>query len=238
MSDRRTLRAAKRRITEAYKTAVGERKVEPLEDGALVKYGKDGFDYSLYKEIQTLGNKLKLEYQWVAEDHVEILSSYLNERLSDMTFGLCHGTRRGAEQGWFTKHLTGHPAVIGTEISDTATDFPATIQWDFHDTKDEWTGAADFVYSNSWDHAHDPYKAFGAWVSSLKPGGFMSLDHGPNYDPKRVNELDPFGMSLKGLETLLNHQFDGIGSCVEVIEGGMHKTIPIITLAFRKHATA
>ena len=47
MSDRRTLRAAKRRIAEAYKTAVGERKVEPLEDGALVKYGKDGFDYSL-----------------------------------------------------------------------------------------------------------------------------------------------------------------------------------------------
>ncbi len=66
----------------------------------------------------------------------------------------------------------------------------------------------------------------------------MFLDHGPNYDPKRVNELDPFGMSLKGLETLLNQQFDGIGSCVEVIEGGMHKTIPIITLAFRKHATA
>jgi len=48
MSDRRTLRAAKRRIAEAYKTAVGERKVEPLEDGALVQYGKDGFDYSLY----------------------------------------------------------------------------------------------------------------------------------------------------------------------------------------------
>jgi hypothetical protein len=47
---------------------------------------------------------------------------------------------------------------MGTEISDTAGQFPYTIQWDFHKTKAEWIDATDFIYSNCFDHSYDPQK--------------------------------------------------------------------------------
>ncbi|MBK6621188.1 MAG: hypothetical protein IPG32_10020 [Saprospirales bacterium] len=46
--------------------------------------------------------------------------------------------------------------VIGTEISDSASKFSHTIEWDFHEVKPEWIGRADFIYSNSFDHSYDP----------------------------------------------------------------------------------
>ena len=42
--------------------------------------------------------------------------------------------KNGNEQACFSKYLNCD--VIGTEISDTATDFPNTISLDFHDMKD------------------------------------------------------------------------------------------------------
>jgi hypothetical protein len=50
--------------------------------------------------------------------------------------------------------------VIGTDQPQTATQFAYPVQWEFHDDNPEWQGKADFVYSNSWEHAYDPGKAF------------------------------------------------------------------------------
>ncbi|MEJ0015745.1 MAG: hypothetical protein WDN25_04115 [Acetobacteraceae bacterium] len=51
--------------------------------------------------------------------------------------------------------------MLGTEISDTATQSSTTIQWDFHEVKPEWLNSVDFIYSVSWDHRYDPVKLFG-----------------------------------------------------------------------------
>ncbi|GGE63109.1 class I SAM-dependent methyltransferase [Actibacterium pelagium] len=186
-----------------------------------VVYEKDGrFDYDLYRRVQTVGNKAKLARQWVPEEHIQILSSYLQGKVwNESLSGVCHGTRSGKEQAWFRACLSSEN-VFGTEISDTAEDFEHTIQWDFHDTKDEWKGAFDFVYSNSWDHAFDPKKAFTSWVDTLKPGGVMLLDHGMNYDPSKVDGLDPLGMTQDRLVSYLEEICGTSGKVVDVLDGG------------------
>jgi hypothetical protein len=209
-------------------------RVEKLNgESALIAYETDGeFDYELYKEIQTLGNKFKLDRQWVGEDHIAILSQYINASDLKPKTGICHGTRQGFEQKWFRDHLAGDVDVIGTEISDTATQFEHTIQWDFHETKPEWEGNTGFIYSNSWDHSFDPKIAFTAWAKCLAPGGFMFLDHGIGYDPEKVSPLDPFGISREGLVEFLNAECGDYGQVKEVIDGGRHRRNLISTVIF------
>ena len=51
--------------------------------------------------------------------------------------------------------------VIGTEIaSDAENRFPNTIEWDFHNVKDEWLNNVDFIYSNSFDQQIVPLQEF------------------------------------------------------------------------------
>ncbi len=162
----------------------------------LHKYLKDdgSFDYKKYKKIQQEGNKNKIGNVWVIEENIEFLSDYIRNTIGQPKFGLCHGTRRGKEQEWFRKYLTCE--VIGTEISDTATEFPYTIQWDFHETKPEWIDSVDFIYSNSFDHSYDPEKCLNAWMSCVRKGGLCIIEHSNAHGPDGASELDPFGAEL------------------------------------------
>jgi hypothetical protein len=160
----------------------------------LFQYAKpDGtFDYERYLRVQTAGNKDKIGQVWALEENIAFLSGYIAQHLRRVKFGLCHGTRQGKEQAWFKKYLDCE--VVGTEISDTADQFPDTIQWDFHEVKPEWIGAADFVYSNSFDHSYDPEKCLKAWMSCLKTGGLCVLEQA-DVD-EFASELDPFGADI------------------------------------------
>lgn len=161
---------------------------------------KDGsFDYNAYKQIQTAGNKRKVEAVWVMEENIAYISQYIKESLGQPQFGICHGTRSGKEQAWF-RHYLGCD-VLGTEISDTAETFENTIQWDFHETKPEWLGKADFIYSNSFDHSYDPEKCLNAWMSCLKPGGICIIEHCSSNDHARA--LDPFGAHISHMPYLI-----------------------------------
>lgn len=173
------------------------------------------FDYDLYKRTQTEGNKNKIDKQWVDEKTIQYLSSYILSKLPTVTFGLCHGTRQGFEQAWFSKHLNG-AHVIGTEISDTAASFKNTVQHDFHDVRSEWVGKADFVYSNSWDHAYDPVKCFTAWVEQLKPTGLLILEHTPSHVDS--SPLDPFGADIDELVEIVNSLKPEKFSVVDVLK--------------------
>ena len=157
----------------------------------LFQYTKpDGsFDYERYKQVQTAGNKEKIGQVWAIEENIAFLADYIEKRLGPVKFGLCHGTRQGKEQAWFKKYLKCD--VLGTEISDTAERFPDTIQWDFHEVKPEWIDAADFVYSNSFDHSYDPEKCLKTWMSCVKKGGLCILEHSEGHE--QATELDPFG---------------------------------------------
>lgn len=213
-------------------TRAGEKKI--AEDGfVLYQYP----DYDTYREVQTAGNKAKLRAQFVKQSHVKILSDYLAQQLGAVSFGICQGTRRGAEQAWFRDELGEGAEVIGTEISDTASQFPHTVQWDFHDTNPEWSGRADFVYSNSWDHAFDPTKAFGAWIDALRPGGLMLLDYTKGQSPEAANPLDPFGVALPRLVSLLEENFGGLGQLLPGIDTRKtNKEYRAITVVFQKNA--
>jgi hypothetical protein len=161
---------------------------------------KDGtFDYDRYKRVQTEGNKRKLGQVWVQEENIAFLSEYLRRVVGTVKFGICHGTRRGKEQEWFRKYLGGE--VIGTEISETATQFPHTIQWDFHQTKPEWIDGVDFIYSNSFDHSYDPEKCLNAWMSCVRPRGLCILEHTSSCE--RATELDPFGAHIAQMPYLI-----------------------------------
>jgi SAM-dependent methyltransferase len=204
----------------AFKRAV--REAEALSGASSIV--EDGFvlyqypDYDTYKAVQTAGNKAKLRRQFVKESHVVQLAAYLDDVFPSIDFGLCHGTRSGAEQAWFSRHLKGAPKVIGTEISDTANQFANTVQWDFHQINPDWSKRCDFVYSNSWDHAFDPVKAFGAWIDALKPGGRLLLDYTKGQSTEASNALDPFGVSYERLCTLLDDNFSGVSRRLPVLD--------------------
>jgi hypothetical protein len=158
-------------------------------------FKEDGsFDYDRYRATQIEGNKHKIEGVWVLEENIAFLSKYIQDLLGTPRFGLCHGTRRGKEQEWFRKYLECE--VIGTEISDTATQFPHTIQWDFHETQPDWIDATDFIYSNSFDHSYDPERCLNAWMSCVRPGGVCILEHTASHTPAKTSQLDPFGADL------------------------------------------
>jgi len=160
-----------------------------------------GFDYAKYRAVQEQGNIRKLDLVWAVEENIRFLSDFLRTELRKPEFGICHGTRRGKEQEWFRKYLGIN--VIGTEISSTATQFPHTIQWDFHDVKPEWNKSVDFIYSNSLDHSYDPEKCLNAWMQCLKPKGVCILEHSVNSSPLFADELDPFGAFLEVMPYLV-----------------------------------
>lgn len=163
-------------------------------------YRIDGsLDYDKYREVQQAGNRRKIENIWVLEENIAFLASYLKRVVGQIQFGICHGTRRGKEQEWFRKYLGCN--VIGTEISDTATQFPNTIQWDFHETKPEWINSVDFIYSNSFDHSYDPEKCMNAWMSCIRPGGVCILEHTSGHE--LATELDPFGAHVSHMPYLV-----------------------------------
>jgi hypothetical protein len=163
---------------------------------------QDGkFDYESYRKIQETGNKKKINKVWVQEENIKFLADYVAKKIEKPRFGICHGTRRGMEQKWFSEALGCE--VIGTEISETATQFPNTIQWDFHNVKDEWKGSVDFIYSNSFDHSYDPEKCLNAWMSCIRPGGLCIIEHSSGHGLEGATELDPFGAELHMMPYLI-----------------------------------
>lgn len=174
------------------------------------------FDYELYRSEQEEGNKRKLDRCWVLPENIEFLSRFLRRRRDDIQFGLCHGTRRGLEQQWFREHLNCE--VIGTEISDTATQFANTIQWDFHDVKPEWRGKADFIYSNSFDHSYDPALCITRWMSCLRPGGVCIIEHSSAHEPDGASHYDPFGATLAIMPYLILEWSKGAFAVQEILD--------------------
>ncbi len=172
------------------------------------------FNYEHYKRVQTAGNKRKIERVWVLEENISFLSEYIKSNIAQPKFGICHGTRRGKEQEWFRANLACD--VIGTEISDTAEQFPHTIQWDFHQTKPEWINSVDFIYSNSFDHSHDPEACLNAWMSCIREKGVCILEH--TSDHERATELDPFGAPISLMPYLILNWGKGKFYVTEIVD--------------------
>ena len=138
-------------------------------------------NYEEYKDVQIQGYSAKVNtHSWVDINSIGGLVDYIFNYNPEASFGLCHGTRRGMEQQAFIdyfKVVNKKVKVIGTEIAgDASKRFPNTIEWDFHNVKEEWINNVDFIYSNSFDHSYDPEKCLEAWMSCLSNKGLCIIE--------------------------------------------------------------
>lgn len=130
-------------------------------------------NYDEYVKAQIKKNVAKIKTVYVKRIELEAVSKHIKQHLPNVMFGVCHGSRNGKEIKWFKELLEIH--IIGTDISYTATKFENTIQWDFHEVKDEWVNSVDFIYSNSFDHSYDPEMCLDQWMSCIKKDGICYI---------------------------------------------------------------
>jgi len=177
-------------------------------------YGAEGFEK--YKNVQVFHNKRKIKEVWADNETLGVIAAYMKEHVPMIRSGICHGTRRGFEQAEFSR-LLGCP-VIGTEISDSAAQFENTVQWDFHEQKEEWLKSFSFVYSNSIDQAFDPKRALSAWAAQLEDSGLLFLDHTMLHAPAAASEMDPFGAHPMVMPYLLFKWGKGEYRLIDILE--------------------
>lgn len=174
------------------------------------------YDYDSYEDYvaaQVEGNVRKINNSYVDPISLSGLVGHLYEEydLKPSTI-ICHGTRRGLEQQYFLdiySKLGLSPSVIGTEISHTATQYPHTIQWDFHNVKDEWVGSIDIIYSNSFDHSYKPTECLDTWMSCISDNGVCVLEYSDICDNEfKSGPTDPFGASLEEYKDFISKKYN------------------------------
>jgi len=167
-------------------------------------------NYQEYKEKQIDGYKKKEKNSWVDINAIKYLvAPYIARYNPAVSFGLCHGTRRGLEQQAFIDGLIGKNAtVIGTEIAPGASKkYSNTIEWDFHNVKDEWNGNVDFIYSNALDHSYKPEECLDAWMSCLNEKGLCIIEWTPAHGESASSKLDPYGASYEEYIQMLRKKY-------------------------------
>lgn len=174
--------------------------LKPL--GYVVVRKKDIIDYYLheypsyekYREVQIFHNKRKINSVWADKATLNrVADLVVNKVKSRPIKGLCHGTRNGFEQNYLNGMNVGIEA-LGTDISETALNYENSVQWDFHDIKDEWKNKFDFIYTNSLDQSWQPKQALLVWLEQLNREGLLIIEHTETHGPKSASEMDPFGV--------------------------------------------
>jgi|TARA_R110002167_G_scaffold58768_14_gene166449 hypothetical protein len=153
-------------------------------------------DYDDYVEAQTWTNKEKLTWRYVKPHTIKRIC----EHKPYAAFIICHGTRNGTEQEYF-KDNCPNAYIIGTEISETATQFPMTLHHDFTFPVEKWIGKADIIYSNSFDHTIDPEKTITTWRDQLNPQGKIFLEYSER--SSRGHRQDPLDATNKEISSLI-----------------------------------
>jgi len=150
--------------------------------------------YEQYRDVQIFHNIRKLETIWADKVTLERVAKILAKRFSKTPIrGLCHGTRNGFEQNHL-RSLSMNIEAIGTDISETAKNYKNSVQWDFHNSRDDWKEAFDFVYTNSLDQSWQPKQALLTWLGQLNENGVLIIEHTEDHGPKAASIMDPFGV--------------------------------------------
>lgn len=161
------------------------------------------YEYKNYKDYvkqQTIGNMQKLRsHSGVGPEVIAKIQEYI----PSATNIICHGTRAGHEQRLF-KEAYNPKFIIGTEISETATEFPYTLQWDFQKQKGEWIGKFDIVFSNSFDHSITPEETFKNWLDQLSPSGSLIMELHIAQPDWKPNKVDPLGYKRADIVRLVH----------------------------------
>lgn len=169
--------------------------VDLLKSKAFIDFHLHEYQsYQDYRRVQVYHNYRKLDRVWADTGTLDLLAGSLRDMLGNGPIhGLCHGTRNGFEQNHLNDTHAGF-AVIGTDISPSARDFPNSVEWDFHNVNPDWQGRFDFVYSNSLDQSWQPRVALEAWLGQVRPGGVVVIEYSEEQSPLAAGEMDPFGV--------------------------------------------
>ena len=157
------------------------------------KYASDSDEnYQKYIDHQISTTHKKNSWVYLSPITIEHIFYYKGFAVQNI---LCHGTRAAGEQKYFQNRYP-NAYIIGSEICDTAEDYPMTIRHDFNKPKTEWLGKFDVVYSNSLDHSITPRETLNVWKNQLNNTGTLFLEysqsrsvHHPN-DPLDASEND------------------------------------------------
>ena len=130
-------------------------------------------DADAYRAAQVEGNTRKRDRVWALEENIRWLAEHVVPRGApwDLPWNP-HRARGGVVREVHRRH-------VGTRhgYRPERRDRLRTVQHDFHEPRDNWLGAMDFVYSNSHDHARDPERALRTWLAQLRPCGVLILEH-------------------------------------------------------------
>lgn len=162
--------------------------------------------YDDYVRTQQQANERKLPFVWVSARELEAVAGYIRKQIPGASLGLCHGVRTGYEVRKLRSLLNCR--VVGTELADTAERLADVIRWDFHETKAEWIGSIDFIYSNSWDHSYEPDRMLSNWMRCLTPNGRCFLEWTPWHSDAHVRGADCFGGSLEEIVAWINEAYE------------------------------
>ncbi|MEN9060214.1 MULTISPECIES: hypothetical protein [Ponticoccus] len=181
--------------------------------------------YDEYRKTQIHHNKRKLDKVWADETVLDRVVADLRARGLGKS-GICHGARNGFEVAHLRRALDGD--VIGTDISDTATQFDHMVTWDFHDPNPEWEGRFDFVYTNSLDQAMEPQKALASWARQIQPKGCIYIEHTMGHSAQEAGAKDPFGAHPMVMPYLIFQWGRGRYALADIIEveAKANKNIP------------
>lgn len=155
-------------------------------------------NYDNYIEWQIKTNKEKKGWQYVRESTIVLIQKLQ----PSATHIICHGTRAGVEQQYF-KSFYPNSYITGTEISDNATEYPLTIEWDFNKQKTSWVGKYDIIYSNSLDHSIDPLATLETWREQLSPVGRMYIEYSEIQSIPGGNVNDPLDATNEEIISLI-----------------------------------
>ena len=180
-----------------------------VHDSELIDYVLHEYSsYEEYREIQIFHNKRKIDSVWADERTLDtaaelVLTEFENE---DQICGLRHGTRNGFERNYL-RQASQKLTVIGTDISDTASQFDNAVEWDFHKINPVWTNSQNFVYTNSLDQSWQPKVALQAWLSQLRSNGILIIEHSESHGPQNTSKMDPFGVKPTAMPYILSLWF-------------------------------
>jgi hypothetical protein len=76
-----------------------------------------------------------------------------------------------------------------------------TVKWDFNKENILWKGKMDLIYSNSIDHAFNPYDTLSVWKDQLAPKGKLYLEISTKLNSRK---WDPVEMTSAEFKTLFD----------------------------------
>lgn len=136
---------------------------------------------------------------YFSDAEITNISKWLTDRKLQPKSIICHGARCGSEIDSFLK-IYPEARAIGTDL------FPKrgkashwntqseVIKHDFMEQRKDWIGAFDVIYSNSLDHAYDPFRCISTWLDQLSANGKLFVQWTVSH--KYTNGGDCFGASL------------------------------------------